>query len=147
VDTSLLPRLLSFLLLLQEVLQAQQLPGEKREVKDDKDNIAEDSDSTEVLNTRPRITSSLDKVNVNVGDLIQIEFTTFDGDGCAISVAAASMLTEYIEGKTIQDLKLITPGDIYGMLGVQIGPARVNCALLAYKALSDSLEKYEPNTK
>jgi len=84
---------------------------------------------------------------IKLNEKYVVEKATFDGDGCAISVAAASMLTEYIEGKTIQDLKLITPGDIYGMLGVQIGPARVNCALLAYKALSDSLEKYEPNTK
>ncbi len=66
------------------------------------------------------------------------EDVSFDGEGCAISISAASMLTEYIKNKTKEELRLITPGDVYDMLGVQISPARVNCALLAYKALNNS---------
>lgn len=70
-----------------------------------------------------------------------VQNVSFEGDGCAISIASASMLTEYMKGKTIDNLKLVTPGNIYDMLGVQISPARVNCALLAYKALNNSFEK------
>lgn len=65
----------------------------------------------------------------------------FRGDGCAISQAAASMLTDRIKGLSVAELKLLSPGDIYTMLGITISPGRVNCALLAYQALSQGLKK------
>ena len=64
----------------------------------------------------------------------------FDGGGCAISQAGLSLLTESIQGKTLNELRLLTPGDIYTMLGIEISPARVNCALLGYKALETALK-------
>lgn len=64
----------------------------------------------------------------------------FDGSGCAISQAALSLLTEKIRGKTRSELKLLSPGDIYTMLGVPISPGRVNCALLGYAALEKILK-------
>jgi len=64
----------------------------------------------------------------------------FEGAGCAISVAAASMLTDRMKGKTISELKLLTPGDVYDMLGIAISAGRVNCALLAYGALERMLK-------
>lgn len=66
----------------------------------------------------------------------------FQGDGCAISQAATSMLTEHIHGKTVDDLKRLAPGDIYSMLRIPISPGRVNCALLPYKALEDGLTQH-----
>ncbi len=85
--------------------------------------------------------------NVNCGDDVvvyiklgkdeKIEKTSFNGYGCAISTAASSMLTEKIKGLTIDELKMISPGDIYNMLGIKISPNRVNCALLSYKAIND----------
>ena len=66
--------------------------------------------------------------------------TAFQGEGCAISQAALSMLTEKLRGKTLRDLKLLTPGDIYTMLGVSISPGRANCALLGYAALEKILK-------
>jgi len=60
---------------------------------------------------------------------------SFDGVGCAISMALASMLTEFAKGKTREELKDITEKDIYDMLGVHPNPGRENCALLAYRAL------------
>ena len=59
----------------------------------------------------------------------------FDGRGCAISQASASMLTEKIEGATLDALKALTPDDIFEMLGVSIGPARQRCALLSLRVL------------
>ncbi len=59
----------------------------------------------------------------------------FHGEGCAISQASASMLTELIEGKSIDELKALTKDDILDMLGIPIGPVRMKCALLGLKAL------------
>ncbi len=80
-------------------------------------------------------------VYMNIDNSGFVKKVSFDGDGCAISTASASMLTEYIKGKNVDDLKLMTPGDVYNMLGVNISSGRVNCALLAYKAMNDSLIK------
>lgn len=66
---------------------------------------------------------------------------SFEGDGCAVSMAAASLLTDKIKGKNIEDIKLMTPGDIYDMLGISISPARSKCALLAYSALIGALKQ------
>ena len=51
------------------------------------------------------------------------------------------MLTDKIKGMNAEELKLLSPGDIYTMLGVQISPGRVNCALLGYEALEKILKK------
>ncbi len=59
----------------------------------------------------------------------------FSGRGCAISQAAASMLTERIEGATLDELRALRPADIMEMLGVEIGPARQRCALLSLRVL------------
>src|SRR5690349_4839099 len=53
----------------------------------------------------------------------------FSGRGCAISQASASMLTERIEGATLEELRAITPQDVLELLGVPIGPARQRCGL------------------
>lgn len=63
----------------------------------------------------------------------------FEGRGCAISQASASMLTEKIEGATLDELRALNPDDIFEMLGVQIGPARQRCALLALRVLHQGI--------
>jgi nitrogen fixation NifU-like protein len=63
----------------------------------------------------------------------------FDGRGCAISQASASMLTEQIEGATLDELRALTPEDVFEMLGVSIGPARQRCALLALRVLHQGI--------
>ncbi|MBI2046062.1 MAG: iron-sulfur cluster assembly scaffold protein [Parcubacteria group bacterium] len=69
---------------------------------------------------------------------------SFDGSGCAISQAGASLLTEKIKGMTKKELQKITPKDIYMLLGISsINPAREPCALLAYRALEKGLEQYQ----
>ncbi len=66
---------------------------------------------------------------------------SFNGDGCAISTAAASLLTEKIKGMKKSDIVLLTPADIYDMLGVPISAGRSRCALLAYEALQRVLKE------
>ena len=63
----------------------------------------------------------------------------FDGRGCAISQASASMLTERIEGATLDELRALAPADVFEMLGVPIGPARQRCALLALRVLHQGI--------
>ena len=59
----------------------------------------------------------------------------FSGHGCTISQAAASMLTEKIEGKSLAEIKQLTKDDILDMIGIPLGPVRLKCALLALKVL------------
>jgi nitrogen fixation protein NifU and related proteins len=63
----------------------------------------------------------------------------FNGRGCAISQASASMLTEKIEGASLEELRALTPDDIFAMLGVEIGPARQRCALLSLRVLHQGI--------
>ncbi len=59
----------------------------------------------------------------------------WEGEGCAISQASASMLGEEIKGKTLEDLKGFSKEDILEMLGISISPVRLKCALLSLKVL------------
>ena len=72
-------------------------------------------------------------LHVNEDDIV--DQVAFKGRGCAISQASASMLTEMIEGKTLAEVKEIKKDDILEMLGIEIGPVRMKCALLSLKAL------------
>lgn len=63
----------------------------------------------------------------------------FDGRGCAISQASASMMMEEILGQKVEDLKAWGKEDILEMLGIEIGPVRMKCALLPLKALKAGL--------
>lgn len=65
----------------------------------------------------------------------QIVDVKFSGRGCAISQAAASMLTEMVEGGTLDDIRELTAQDVLDELGVPISPARIKCALLGLKVL------------
>jgi nitrogen fixation protein NifU and related proteins len=59
----------------------------------------------------------------------------FDGKGCAISQASADLLIESIIGKTLDSVKLLKKQDILDLLGIELGPVRLKCALLSLKVL------------
>ena len=63
----------------------------------------------------------------------------FQGRGCAISQAAASMLSEKIEGKTIQEVVALGKQDVLEDLGIDISPARTKCAFLSLRVLHRGL--------
>ncbi len=91
-----------------------------------------------------------EKDNPICGDRVRIELrideegrvarAAFSGDGCIISMAAASMLTEHIHGQPVAELRQLTQKDILALLGVELGPARIHCALLPLEALHAALE-------
>ena len=72
-------------------------------------------------------------LHVNAEDVI--DEVAFTGRGCAISQASASMLTEMVKGKTLTEARQIAKEDILEALGIEIGPVRLKCALLALKVL------------
>jgi nitrogen fixation NifU-like protein len=77
---------------------------------------------------RLRLTLQIDENDVITG-------VGWDGEGCAISQASASMLGEEILGKTLAEVEKIGREDIFEMLGIPISMNRVKCALLSLKVL------------
>ena len=63
----------------------------------------------------------------------------FQGRGCAISQASASMLSEMIEGKTTQEVIRLGKDDVLDALGITISPARTKCAFLCLRVLHRGL--------
>ena len=63
----------------------------------------------------------------------------FSGQGCVISMASASMLTEEILGRTVEELKALQDEDVFRMLGVTLGPVRAKCGLLPLRVLQSGL--------
>jgi nitrogen fixation NifU-like protein len=75
------------------------------------------------------ITLELKVVDGKVADM------AFTGHGCAISRAAASMMSEEIIGKSLNELKGYDKESILDLLGIEVGPVRIKCALLPLKAM------------
>lgn len=77
-----------------------------------------------------------DKLSIDLQiDKEAISDISFSGEGCAISIASASMLTEYVKGKKISDLKKLDMPFILKMLGIELSPNRLKCALLPLEGL------------
>ncbi len=92
------------------------------------------------------------EVNTLCGDEIEIQIKLnlnsvkeikFNGRGCAISLASASMLTEFIKDKNLEDLKNLKKGDILNLLNIEISAVRLKCALLSLDALKNGILNYE----
>ena len=59
----------------------------------------------------------------------------FEGKGCAISLASADLLLESIIGKPVEEVKKLTKQDLLDLIGIELGPVRLKCALLSLKVL------------
>jgi nitrogen fixation NifU-like protein len=87
------------------------------------------------------------RIDVRVDGQDRVTEAMFSGTGCAISQAAADLLVESVVGKTLDEVKQLSKEDILDMLGIQLGPVRLKCALLSLKVLKagvygiDELEK------
>lgn len=64
-----------------------------------------------------------------------VEDVRFSGVGCAISKASASMLSDLLIGKTLEEIRDLTKEDILETLGIDLGPVRLKCALLPLKVV------------
>ncbi len=88
---------------------------------------------------------SFEDENPLCGDHIRIDLrvnadqviteAAFSGHGCAISQASADLLLEFILGKTIDEVKKMRKEDLLELLGIELGPVRLKCALLPLKVI------------
>ncbi len=69
----------------------------------------------------------------------KIETVRFEGDGCAISLASASMLTERLKGLSIDAAGQLTQADVLAALQIPLSPVRTKCALTGFVALGRAL--------
>jgi nitrogen fixation NifU-like protein len=72
----------------------------------------------------------------------KVDDIRFKGKGCAISQASASMLTEAVKGKTLDEIKAMGKPNVLELLGIDPGPTRIKCALLGLKVLKLSVYGY-----
>jgi len=75
------------------------------------------------------------QIDVRLDENQLIKEAMFSGEGCAISLASADLLLESIIGKRLEDVKQLAKEDILEMLGIELGPVRLKCALLPLKVL------------
>ncbi len=75
------------------------------------------------------------RVELQIGDDGRIGAAWFDGDGCCISQASASMLMEQIEGKTVEEIKQFTAPDMLQLFGARLTPNRQKCCLLGWRVV------------
>ena len=94
--------------------------------------------------------------NPSCGDKIYIEGKIadgkivdigFDGNGCVISQAAASMLTEFCKNKTFDEVLALTADDVLSLVKIELGPNRLKCAILCLQVLQEALTKFKESKK
>ena len=91
------------------------------------------ADSNPTCGDEMSMTIVLDDTRTKVADI------AFDGRGCAISQASASILTDELRGMTLDEVQNMDPATLLEGIGVPIGPARLKCALLSYKVLQGAV--------
>lgn len=75
----------------------------------------------------------------SIGSQKIIEDIRFTGEGCAISIASASLLSEWVKGKQAKDILKLGIEDVVRLLGTTLTPARVKCALLPLEVIHKTL--------
>jgi len=75
------------------------------------------------------------RIDLRINENDQIVEAAFSGRGCAISLASADMLLEFVQGKSLEEVKRLSKEDILKLLGIELGPVRLKCALLSLKVL------------
>jgi nitrogen fixation NifU-like protein len=75
------------------------------------------------------------EITIQTADDGTVKDARFDGHGCAISQASADLLIESIIDKPLEEVKKLSKQDILDMLGIDLGPVRLKCALLSLKVL------------
>jgi len=95
---------------------------------------------------------AVDQYNPSCGDSISVEGIiqdgiliklAFTGKGCVISQASASLLSEFCIGRPIDEILALGAEDITKLIGMQLGPTRIKCALLSLIALQGGIIEYK----
>ena len=95
---------------------------------------------------------SLDGRNPSCGDVITmqlllndagiVEDVAFSGRGCAISQASASLLTDELRGRSADEIAALGTPYVMELLGVEVGPTRVHCALLGLETTQKAIARW-----
>ncbi|MEW6179503.1 MAG: Fe-S cluster assembly sulfur transfer protein SufU [Chloroflexota bacterium] len=75
------------------------------------------------------------RIDLRVDESQRVVEAAFSGHGCAISQASADLLLESIIGKTLDEIKQLNKQDVLDLLGIELGPVRLKCALLPLKVV------------
>ena len=75
------------------------------------------------------------RIDLRVDGQDRVTEAMFSGEGCAISQASADLLLESVVGKSLEEVKAIGKPEILELLGIELGPVRLKCALLSLKVL------------
>jgi len=95
-------------------------------------------------------TIEIKEANPLCGDDIELQIVVkkekitdvkFSGEGCALSQAGASILTDILKGKSLSQVKRITEEKFLKIIGIRPNPARLKCALLSFSALQKALKQ------
>lgn len=130
--------------------------------------IKEHSQNPKNKRTLENISGEMELLNPACGDLVNVQFRladnkieeiAFEGHGCAISMASASLMTELMQGKSIEEVFVLVDlfselvkgnegieteplGDAVFLQGVAKFPTRIRCANLSWHALEEALKKF-----
>ncbi len=75
------------------------------------------------------------RIDLRVDEDGRVTEAAYSGEGCAISIASADLLVESIVGKKLDEIRELGKQDVLEMLGIDVGPIRLKCALLSLKVL------------
>ena len=75
------------------------------------------------------------RVDLRVNEEGIVTEAAFSGRGCAISQASADLLVESVVGKSLEQVKQLSKQDVLDLLGLELGPVRLKCALLSLKVI------------
>jgi nitrogen fixation NifU-like protein len=86
--------------------------------------------------------------NPSCGDKIEVRMSVengivtdicFEGYGCALSTASASILTEFVKGKPVTEVEQVDSDKVLLLLNIEVTPARMKCALLPLEAIQEAI--------
>jgi nitrogen fixation NifU-like protein len=88
--------------------------------------------------------------NISCGDVISIQLIVedniikdikFSGEGCAVAIGTASMLTEYAKGKNVMEMAKFSLDDLIDLIGIDLTMSRIKCANLSLETLQKSIKQ------
>lgn len=100
----------------------------------------------------PQPDADVNLVNTSCGDSIRVTVTStgttvkdvaFEGNGCVISTATASLLTDHIKGMSFDAVRQLTIDDILPLLGISLTPGRLKCAMLPLEGIHRAINTLE----
>ena len=85
-----------------------------------------------------------DEINLQVViENSKIKDVKYNGSACMISIVSSSLLSDFIKGKTLEEVQNITKDDVLNIVGLNLTTSRIKCATLVLEALQEAIKNYE----